>query len=138
MGAGPGPGIITIDPDATYVDTYGRKKEGSRFSHKGEVQMSPLDGVVGETGDVACIRTRRARGGNASPRKKLASFVDEWVAAIPEPWRSSRQLWIRIDSAGCSRAVIDAITARSAAFSIACGNDKRVRAAIDEHPGDRL
>ena len=56
MGAGPGPGILTIDPDATYVDTYGKKKEGSRFSYKGEVQMSPLVGVVGETGDVLCIR----------------------------------------------------------------------------------
>jgi hypothetical protein len=54
------------------------------------------------------------------------------VAAIPEPWRSSRQLWIRIDSAGYSRAVIDAATAHSAAFSITCGNDKRVRAAIYE------
>ena len=129
MGAGPGPGIITVDPDATYVDTYGKAKEGSKFSYKGEVQMSPLVGVVGETGDVLCIR---ARGGNASPRKKLASFVDDCVAAIPEPWRSSRQLWLRIDSAGYSRAVIDAVTAHSAAFSITCGNDKRVRAAIYE------
>ena len=129
MGAGPGTGILTIDPDATYVDTYGKQKEGSRFSYKGEVQMSPLVGVVGETGDVLAIR---ARGGNASPRSKLASFVDECVAAIPEPWRSSRQLWIRIDSAGYSRAVIDAVTARSAAFSITCVQDKKVRAAIYE------
>ncbi len=127
MGAGPGPGILTIDPDATYVDTYGRQKEGSRFSYKGEVQMSPLVGVVGETGDVLAVR---ARGGNASPRKKLASFVDECVAAIPEPWRSSRQLWIRIDSAGYSKAVIEAATAHSAAFSITCVQDKLVRAAI--------
>ena len=127
MGAGPGPGILTIDPDATYVDTYGRQKEGSRFSYKGEVRMSPLVGVVGETGDVLAVR---ARGGNASPRKKLASFVDECVAAIPEPWRSSRQLWIRIDSAGYSRSVIEAATAHSAAFSITCVQDKSVRAAI--------
>ena len=55
-GPGPGPGILTIDPDATYVDTYGKQKEGSKFSYKGEVQMSPLVGVVGETGDVLCIR----------------------------------------------------------------------------------
>lgn len=139
---------------ATYVDTYGPGKEGSRFTYKGEVQVSPLVGVVGETGDVLCIR---ARGGNASPRKKLASFVDECVAAIGEPWRSLCQLWIRIDSAGYSRAVIDAVTAHSAAFSITCGNDKRARVAIyelatsaettwvpalscdrDEHPGELL
>ena len=91
--------------------------------------MSPLVGVVGETGDVLAIR---ARAGNASPRSKLASFLDECVAAIPEPWRSSRQAWIEIDSAGYSRPVIDAVTAHSAAFSITCGNDKEVRAAIYE------
>ena len=70
MGAAPAPGILTIDPDATYVDTYGKHKEGSTFSYHHEVQMSPLVGVVGETGDVLAIR---ARGGNASPRKKIAS-----------------------------------------------------------------
>lgn len=64
MGAAPPPGRLTIDPDATYVLTYGKHKEGSTFSYKGEVQMSPLVGVVGETGDVLAIR---ARGGNASP-----------------------------------------------------------------------
>ena len=127
MGAGPGPGILTIDPDATYIDTYGPAKEGSHFSYKGTIQMSPLVGVCGETGDVLALR---ARGGNASPRRKLASFVDECIAAIPEPWRSTRQLWIRIDSAGYSRAVIDAIVRHDAAFSITCIQDKKVRSAI--------
>jgi hypothetical protein len=129
MGAGPRPGIITIDPDATYVSTYGPGKEGSRFSYKGEVQMSPLVGVCGETGDVLAIR---ARAGNASPRKKLASFVDECVAAIPEPWRSMRQLWVRIDSAGYSAAVVEAAIRHDAAFSITCLKDKKVQAAIYE------
>lgn len=51
--------------------------------------MSPLDGVVGETGDVLELR---ARGGNASPRRKLASFIDECVAAIPKGCRDTYQL----------------------------------------------
>jgi hypothetical protein len=103
MGAAPAPGILTIDPDATYINTYGRQKEGSAFSYKGEVQMSPLVGVVGDTGDVLALR---ARGGNASPRKKLASFVDECVAAIPKEVRPHYQLWIRVDSAGFSKKVV--------------------------------
>jgi hypothetical protein len=127
IGAGPAPGLLTIDPDATYVDTYGPGKEGSRFSYKGEVQMSPLVGVLGETGDVLALR---ARSGNASPRKKLASFVDECVRAIPEPWRSSRQLWIRIDSAGFSNTVVERCIAHNAAFSITCIQGKKVREAI--------
>ncbi len=34
MGAAPAPGRLTIDPDATYIDTSGKAKEGSRFSYK--------------------------------------------------------------------------------------------------------
>ena len=128
MGAAPAPGILTIDPDATYINTYGRKKEGSTFSYKHEVQMSPLVGVVGETGDVLALR---ARGGNASPRKKLASFVDECVAAIPKEVRGDYQLWIRIDSAGFSKKVVEAATKHSAAFSITCVQNKAVRRAIE-------
>jgi len=128
MGAAPAPGILTIDPDATYIDTYGKLKEGSTFSYKGNVQMSPLVGVVGETGDVLAIR---ARGGNASPRRNLGSFLDECVAAIPAEARPNYLLWIRIDSAGFSKSVVDTATAHSAAFSITCVQDKSVRRAIE-------
>jgi hypothetical protein len=128
MGAAPAPGILTIDPDATYIDTYGKQKEGSTFSYKHEVQMSPLVGVVGETGDVLALR---ARGGNASPKKKLASFVDECVAAIPAEARDRYQLWLRVDSAGFSRSVVEAATAHSAAFSITCVQNTAIRREIE-------
>ncbi len=49
---------------------------------------------------------------------------------IPEPWRRSRQLWIRIDSAGFSRQVIERCIAHNAAFSITCTQEKKVRSAI--------
>lgn len=133
MGAAPAPGRLTIDPDATYIDTYGKLKEGSTFSYKHQVQMSPLVGVVGETGDVVALR---ARGGNASPRKKLASFVDECVAAIPAEARGRYQLWLRVDSAGYSRQVIDTAVAHQATFSVTCVQDKRVRQAIEAVAAD--
>ena len=128
MGAAPTPGILTIDPDATYIDTYGKQKEGSKFSYKGTVQMSPLVGVVGETGDVLAIR---ARGGNAHPARKLATFVDECVAAIPKEARGNYQLWLRVDSAGFSKSVIEAAVKHSAAFSITCKQNSSVRKAIE-------
>ena len=128
MGAAPAPGILTIDPDATYIDTYGKKKEGSTFSYKGEVQMSPLVGVVGETGDVLGIR---ARGGNASPRRKVASFIDECVAAVPKEVRGRYQLWIRVDSAGFSKAVVETAVSHSAIFTITAEQNTAVRRAIE-------
>ena len=127
MGAAPLPGRLTIDPDATYIDTYGKHKEGSRFSYKGEVQMSPLVGVIGETGDVLAVR---ARGGNASPRRKLASFIDECVAAVPRSARDRYELWIRIDSAGFSKAVVNRAISHKATFTITAEQTEPVRAAI--------
>src|SRR3546814_17011040 len=72
MGAGPAGGVVTIDADATLVDTYGPGKEGSTFTYRGEIGLSPLIGVCGETGDVLAIR---ARGGNAHPGRANGGFV---------------------------------------------------------------
>jgi hypothetical protein len=55
---------LTIDPDATWIETSGRKKEGAAFSYKHEVDLSPMVGVCGETGDVLALR---GRGGDANP-----------------------------------------------------------------------
>src|SRR3546814_12376645 len=80
MGAGPAGGVVTIDADATLVDTYGPGKEGSTFTYRGEIGLSPLIGVCGETGDVLAIR---ARGGNAPPGRAHGGFVRACVAVIP-------------------------------------------------------
>lgn len=85
-GAGPSGGMVTVDPDATLVDTYGPDKEGSKFSYRGEVGLSPLIGVCGETGDVLAIR---ARSGDAHPGRDNAGFIRECVSAIPG--RSGKQ-----------------------------------------------
>ena len=77
--------------------------------------MSLLVGVIGETGDVLAIR---ARVGNASQRRKLASFVDECVASIPAKTRPLYRLWIRVDSAGFSKAVVNTAIHRQATFTI--------------------
>lgn len=129
MGAAPAPGRLTVDVDATYVSTYGKLKEGSTFSYKGEVQMSPLVGVVGETGDVLGIR---ARSGSASPRRKLASFIDECMAAVPKEARDRYEYWVRVDSAGFSKKVVEAVERHGATFTITAEQNEAVRRAIEE------
>lgn len=128
MGAGPAPGLLTIDPDATWIATYGAGKEGSAFSYKHEVGMSPMLGVCGETGEVLALR---ARGGNANAGRALGSFIDECVTAIPRSARSGYQLWVRVDSAGYRADVIDAAERHDAAFSVTAPQKKRVRAVIE-------
>ncbi len=127
MGAGPQGGLVTIDPDATLVDTYGPGKEGSTFTYRGETGLSPLIGVCGETGDVLAVR---ARGGNAHPGRALAGFIRECVAAIPAAVRETSNLWVRIDSAGYQHEVFRACEALGAVFTITAKNTARMRAAV--------
>ena len=95
---------MTIDPDATWVATYGVTKEGSTFSYRHEVSMSPMVAVCGETWDVLALRTR---GSNTYPGRATGSFIDQCAAAIPEGCRDDYQLWIRADSAGyCVRVLL--------------------------------
>lgn len=128
LGAGPTGGIVTIDPDATLVDTYGPGKQGSTFTYRGETGLSPLIGVCGETGDVLALR---ARGGNAHPGRAMAGFIKECAAAIPTPVREASRLWVRIDSAGYQHAVIDTCEQLGAWFTITAQQQSNVRAAIE-------
>ncbi len=128
LGAGPAPGLLTIDVDATFMHTYGPTKEGSAFHYSHEIGLSPLVGVCGETGDVLAVR---ARGGAANPGKALASFIDDCVAAIPGSARERWQLWVRSDSAGFSQAVMDTAERHNALFTITARQNTAIRAHIE-------
>jgi hypothetical protein len=126
-GAAPPPGRLTIDPDATVVETYGPGKQGSRFAYTYQVGLHPLVGVCGETGEVLAVR---ARGGNANPGRALSSFIDECAAAIPTGARDRYQLWVRVDSAGYQAEVVEAAERHQATFSITAKQYPNVNAAI--------
>jgi hypothetical protein len=127
LGAGPAGGVVTIDPDATLVDTYGPNKEGSTFTYRGEVGLSPLIGVCGETGDVLALR---ARAGNAHPGRDNAGFIRECAAAIPGPVRADKNLWVRVDSAGYQHDVFAACEALGAVFTITAPQRSNVRNTV--------
>lgn len=127
LGAGPPDGVVTIDPDATLVDTYGPGKEGSTFTYRGETGLSPMIGVCGETGDVLAVR---ARGGNAHPGRAIAGFIRECAAAIPAAVRETSNLWVRVDSAGYQHDVFRAVESLGAVFTITAMNHANVRQAV--------
>ncbi|MDQ4133235.1 MAG: IS1380 family transposase [Actinomycetota bacterium] len=133
LGAAPPPGLLTIDPDATFVPTYGATKEGSAFHYTHEVGLSPMIGVCGETGDVLAVR---ARGGAAFAGRAMGRFIDECVAAIPAAARDRYQLWVRSDSAGFGFDTMDAAERHHAFFSITAKNYAYVRAHIEALAAD--
>ena len=134
MGAAPVAGVLTIDADATWIETSGRKKQGAAFSYKHEVGLSPMVGVVGETGDVVGIR---GRGGNANAGRAMGSFVDECVGAVPAEVRGRYQLWLRVDSAGYEAEVVEAAERNNMVFTITAKKTTRVQAAIERLARDR-
>jgi hypothetical protein len=126
-GAAPEGDRLTIDPDATRVAVYGPGKEGSAFSRTGQTALSPLVGVVGETGDVLALR---ARGGAANDGRAMGTFIDECVAAIPAGAREGYRLWIRVDSAGYQDQVIEAADRHRADFTVTARGYANVNAAV--------
>ena len=114
-GAAPEGDRLTIDPDATRVAVYGPGKQGSAFARTGQTALSPLVGVVGETGDVLALR---ARGGAANDGRAMGSFIDECVAAVPAGARKMYRLWIRVDSAGYQDQVLNAAERHDADFTV--------------------
>lgn len=129
LGARPQGGLLTIDPDATVVRTYGRHKEGSTFTYLGKPGLHPLVGVLGETGEVLGVR---ARGGSSFAGRGLGSFVTDCIEAIPAEVRDDYQLWVRSDSAGYQGEVVEAAEAAGAVWSLTAKQNPRVKRAIYE------
>jgi hypothetical protein len=126
-GAAPEGDRLTIDPDATRVATYGPGKEGSAFSRSGQTALSPLVGVLGETGDVLALR---ARGGAANDGRAMGSFIDECVQAIPAGCADRYRLWLRVDSAGYQQQVLEAAERHNADFSVTAKQYRPVQTLI--------
>lgn len=128
-GAAPKGKILTVDPDATRVATYGKTKQGSTFSYNyAGTCLHPIVGVFAETGEVCAIR---GRAGNANPGRALASFVDECIGAIPPGRRDDYRLWVRIDSAGYVEEVVDTCVRHQAWFSITAQKNTKILRAIE-------
>ena len=128
-GAAPSRPVITIDPDATRVATYGAGKQGSAFDRTGQTGLSPLVGICGETGDVLAVR---ARGGSANDGRAMGRFIGACVAAIPAAVRRAKRLWIRVDSAGYQHDVVDAADRHDAYFTVTARQLPTVVTAIHE------
>lgn len=129
LGGAPDSEVLTVDPDATRVATYGPGKHGSTFSYNyAGTCLHPLVGVIGQTGEVVAVRNR---GGNANAGRAMGSFIDECVRGIPPGRRDDYRLWIRVDSAGYRADVFDAADRHDAWASVTCKQFSNVRAAIE-------
>jgi hypothetical protein len=128
--------LAFLDIDSTQKRVYGYKKQGARFGHtkiagksllvKG---LNVLAGVISTPLSAPVIAAARLRGGNAASARGAASLVKEAIATA-RACGCSGTIIVRTDSGFYSAAVISAIRAAGARFSVTAPMNASIRAAI--------
>jgi hypothetical protein len=138
----PGAGVLAfIDIDSTQKRVYGHKKQGAKFGHT-KIQgksllvrgLNALAAVVSTPLSAPVIAATRLRGGNAASARGAASLAAQAIATARD-CGCTGTIIVRMDSAYYNAAVIGAIRARDARFSVTVPMNSSVRAAIAAIPG---
>jgi hypothetical protein len=133
----PGADVLAfIDMDSMQKRVYGHAKQGAGFGHtkiqgKGLLVrgLNALAAVISTPLAAPVIAATRLRGGTANSARGAASLAAEAISAARLAGCAGR-LVFRIDSAYYSAAVLGAIRAGGAFFSVTARMDRKVRATI--------
>jgi hypothetical protein len=139
----PGADVLAfIDMDSMQKRVYGHAKQGAGFGHtkiqgKGLLVrgLNALAAVISTPLAAPVIAATRLRGGSANSARGAASLAAEAISAARLAGCTGR-LVFRIDSAYYSGAVLGAIRAGGAFFSVTARLDRKTRGAIASIPGD--
>jgi hypothetical protein len=137
----PGAGVLAfIDMDSMQKRVYGHAKQGAGFGHtkiqgKGLLVrgLNALAAVVSTPLAAPVIAATRLRGGSANSARGAASLAAEAISAARLAGCTG-QLVFRIDSAYYSGAVLGAIRAGRASFSVTARIDSKTRGVIASIP----
>jgi Transposase DDE domain group 1 len=133
----PGGDVLAfIDMDSMQKRACGHAKQGAGFGHT-KIQgksllvrgLNALAAVISTPLAAPVIAATRLRGGSAGSARGAASLAAEAISAARQAGCTG-QLVVRIDSAYYSAAVLGAIRAAGARFSVTVPMHARIRAAI--------
>jgi hypothetical protein len=137
----PGGDVLAfIDMDAMQKRVYGHAKHGAGFGHT-KIQgksllvrgLNALAAVISTPLAAPVIAAARLRGGTVNSARGAASMAAEAISAARQAGCTG-ELLFRIDSAYYSAAVLSAIRAGGARFSVTVPMHARIRAAIASIP----
>ena len=114
---------ITLDIDATVIESNKRAAEFTYKKHRGH---TPMVGHICETDQVVAVEFRE---GNESPNKKNLEFIKRCQSALPDGVSVSR---VRIDAAGYQAAVINHAMDSDMGFAIRAKMDRTVKETISD------
>jgi hypothetical protein len=137
----PGADVLAfIDIDSMQKRVYGHAKQGAKFGHT-KIQgkqvlvrgLNALAAVISTPSAAPVIGATRLRGGNAASARGAASLVAQAIGAARD-CGCTGMIIVRMDSAYYNAAVIGAIRAQGARFSVTVPMNSSVRAAIAAIP----
>jgi hypothetical protein len=131
-----GDALAFIDMDSMQKRVYGHAKQGAGFGHT-KIQgksllvrgLNALAAVISTPLAAPVIAATRLRGGTANSARGAASMAAEAITTARHAGCTGLLLF-RIDSAYYSAAVLGAIRAGGACFSVTVPAHRKVRAAI--------
>jgi len=134
--------LAFIDMDSMQKRVYGHAKQGAGFGHT-KIQgkallvrgLNTLAAVISTPLAAPVIAATRLRGGSAGSSRGAASLIAEAISTARQA-RCTGLLLVRIDSAYYSAAVLGAIRAAGACFSVTVPLHRKIRAAIASIPED--
>jgi hypothetical protein len=132
--------LAFIDMDSMQKRVYGHAKQGAGFGHT-KIQgkallvrgLNALTAVISTPLASPVIAATRLRGGSANSARGAASLAAESISAARQAGCAG-QLVFRIDSAYYSAAVLGAIRAGGACFSVTVPLHRTIRAAVAAIP----
>ena len=134
--------LAFIDIDSMQKRVYGHAKQGAKFGHT-KIQgksvlvrgLNALAAVISTPIAAPVIGATRLRGGNAASARGAASLAVQAIGTARD-CGCSGTIIVRMDSAYYNAAVIGAIRAHGARFSVTVPMNSSIRAAIAAIPED--
>jgi hypothetical protein len=128
--------LAFIDIDSMQKRVYGHQKQGARFGHT-KIQgksllvrgLNTLAAVISTPLSAPVIAATRLRGGNAASARGAASLAARAIGTARD-CGCTGTIIVRMDSAYYNAAVIGAVRAQGARFSVTVPMNSSIRAAI--------
>jgi hypothetical protein len=120
---------VVLDIDASLVEIHTDTKEGTGPTYKGGWGFHPMLCFADATGECLSALLRSGNAGANSAADHL-SVLDAALAQLPSATIEGRELVVRTDSAGCTRAFIDGCRERHVRFMVVARTNAQVEGAI--------
>ncbi|AEA28871.1 transposase IS4 family protein (plasmid) [Pseudonocardia dioxanivorans CB1190] len=129
--------VLVIDLDASIVVCHSEKEQAAA-TFKGSFGYHPMLAFCDNTGEFLAGALRRGNAG-ANTAADHIEVLDQALAQIPDQHRHGREILVRADTAGCTRAFLAHIRnlrekSVSCGFSVGWSITDRERAAIAAVP----